>query len=506
MMPATEIEPAYRLRDLLADVTDLDPRLDRAVSGVSADSRELVSGELFLARPGQRTDARSFIDAAIGQGAAAVVFESPQAASELRGGVPVVGVPGLSRRMGTIAARFFAHPSRAMWVAGVTGTNGKTSVSHFIAQALDEHPSGAPCGLLGTLGYGIYGALTPGLHTTPDVIATHRLLAGLRDRGVRRAVMEASSHGLDQGRVSEVGFDVAVFTNLSRDHLDYHPDMAAYTEAKRTLFQTPGLRHAVVNMDDPASAHIVDGLGAGVELLGYSLNGDNRRARILARRVETTPRGLLLELETPVGGGRLESALVGRFNGVNLLAALGVLLTTGMPLPEALGRLSRTRSVPGRMERFVGGAHQPLVVVDYAHTPDALGQVLGTLREHCAGRLWCVFGCGGERDAGKRAQMGAVAEACADRVVLTDDNPRGEDGDRIIRDILAGMKAPTGAEVERRRGAAITGTVEAAGADDVVLVAGKGHEDYQEVAGVRRPFSDRGVVGTLLAPHQGGRG
>jgi UDP-N-acetylmuramoyl-L-alanyl-D-glutamate--2,6-diaminopimelate ligase len=497
MMAARELQQGPGLRELLAGIVDHEGVDGRPVGGLATDSRQVQAGGLFLARPGAVRDARDYVDQAIAAGAVAVLMEAPAVMVEHRNGVPLIGVRGLVGRLGTIADRFFGFPSRQMWVAGVTGTNGKTSVTHFVAQALQA--GGEACGLVGTLGNGTYGALHPGRHTTPDVVTVHRILRELSDRGVGRAVLEASSHGLEQGRLDGITFDVAVFTNLSREHLDYHRDMAAYASAKGRLFRVPGLRYAVVNMDDPAAPAMLEGLAAPVELVGFSLAGERRRAALAATRVELGPTGLVLEVSATGAKARLASPLLGRFNAANLMAALATLTTLGVPLEEAAARLEGVRPVAGRMERFAGGSHQPLVVVDYAHTPDALGQALRTLRQHCGGRLWCVFGCGGERDRGKRPEMGRAAQVHADQVVLTDDNPRGEDGDAIIGDILSGMMAPAKAVVERRRELAIAGAVEAAGAGDVVLVAGKGHEDYQEVCGRRVPYSDRVVVEALLA-------
>ncbi len=507
MMAAETLKLTPRLRGLMAGIVNIEPRYDRVLGGVVADSRLVAPGDLFLACRGATNDARDYVETAIARGARAVVYEAPAMMMTSRSGVPLIGVPDLPRWMGTVADRFYRHPSRSMWVAGITGTNGKTSVAHFIAQALQEGLGrGVPCGVLGTLGYGPLGALRPATHTTPDVVTTHRLLGELRDQGIRHAVMEASSHGLEQGRVSQVAFDVAVFTNLTRDHLDYHRDMATYADAKRSLFQMEGLRHAVVNVDDPASERMLDGVASSVAVTGYSLKGDTKRASVVATDLERTPAGLALTVTTARAKERLQSSLLGHFNAANLLAAAATLLALDIPLDEALARLAAVRAVPGRMERFGGVSGRPLVVVDYAHTPDALAQVLSTLQEHCGGEIWCVFGCGGERDRGKRAEMGAVAERAAHRLVLTDDNPRGEDGDAIIRDILAGMKAPAAAVVERRREEAIRGAIASAGSSDVVLVAGKGHEEYQEIAGERRSFSDRAVVGRALAADGGEAG
>ncbi len=501
-MAATASQPGYLLTVLLQDVVELDPGFERTVTGIASDSRDVAGGELFLARPGNSGSGTEYIDQAIGRGAVAVAYESQAGAVLERHGVPLIPVPGISAKMGLLADRFYQHPSGDMWVAGITGTNGKTSVSHYLAQSLHcPHPErgeSASCALLGTLGYGMYGALEQGLHTTPDAVAIHRLLGQLHRQGARRAVMEVSSHGLVQGRVAGVSFDVAVFTNLSRDHLDYHGGMEAYADAKRGLFHMPGLRHAVINVDDPIGETILARLGGDVQGIAYSLQPDHPYAQVRALGIEAEADGLQLVVQTPRGKGRLKSRLLGRFNGENLLAALATLLTLELPLEDILERLALVHPVAGRMERFGGSAGRPLVVVDYAHTPDALEQILRALRIHCRGELFCVFGCGGERDRGKRPEMGAAAERHADHLVLTDDNPRREDPDAIIRDIRSGLTAPASTVVERNRTAAIAMALHQAGASDIVVVAGKGHEDYQDIGGERQPYSDGETVRALL--------
>jgi UDP-N-acetylmuramoyl-L-alanyl-D-glutamate--2,6-diaminopimelate ligase len=368
-------------------------------------------------------------------------------------------------------------------------------VTQFAAQALDR--AGSRCGVLGTLGYGLYGELRPGTHTTPDPIRLQGALAELRDQGARVVAMEASSHALYQGRSHGTDFHVAVLTNLSRDHLDYHGSVQAYASAKRRLFETPGLRHAVLNLDDAFGRGLQQRLAAGVQVLGYSLSPQTKAPieALVATRLELRPGGLRIGVDTPWGRGELSTSLLGRFNAANLLAALGVLLALDMPLDEALARLGHTRVVAGRMEPF-GGGDRPLVVVDYAHTPAALEQVLTALRAHCPGRLWCVFGCGGERDTGKRPLMGRTAQRHSNGVIVTDDNPRGEDPEAIVRDILAGMDAPVAVILDR--GEAIRQAITSARAGDVVLVAGKGHEQLQLVADGRLPFSDRQCVSEAL--------
>jgi UDP-N-acetylmuramoyl-L-alanyl-D-glutamate--2,6-diaminopimelate ligase len=474
---------------LLAGMADVSALADMPIAGISADSRQVDAGALFLAAPGVRGDGRDYIAGAVARGAAAVAYEARDARiADIA--VPAIAVADLGGRVGEIADRFFGSPSRALFMVGVTGTNGKTTCTHLLAQVLDQPPR--RCGLIGTLGSGFPGALDPGMHTTPDAISVHRLLSGFLATGATAVCMEVSSHALAQGRVHGVAFDAAVFTNLTRDHLDYHRSMEEYAAAKARLFDFPGLRVAVVNHDDDLGRALIARLATRLKVVSFGLAGGD----VHASAVATSPQGLTLTLATPQGEAQLHSPLLGRFNAANLLAVLAVLLESGLSLDSAVARLSLARPVAGRMERFGGVADAPLVVVDYAHTPDALQKALEALREHTRGRLWCVFGCGGDRDRGKRPQMGRIAETLADVVVLTDDNPRHEAADAIIHDILAGMRStPT---VVRERAHAIRLALHEAHSDDVVLVAGKGHEDYQQVGDRRHPYSDRDVVRELL--------
>lgn len=485
------------LRQLLAGLVD-GPVADVEVIGLVLDSRQVKAGDLFVALPGTRTDGHRYIDAAVAAGAVAVLCDAAQMKNVVEAAVPCLALDGLKDKLGLIAERFYGAPSKQMFVVGVTGTNGKTSCSHFIAQAL--HSEAEPAAVIGTLGNGFIDRLEQASHTTPDAISLHVLLRRLVDAGAASVAMEVSSHGLEQGRVNGVDFDLALFTNLSRDHLDYHGDMAGYGRAKARLFQMPGLRYAVINGDDAFGETLLSELPTTVEAIVYSLNDTCRgENRICGEIVSQGRDGLLLELRTPWGDGRLHSGLLGRFNASNLLAVLSALLLKGMGLETALQKLSRLHTVPGRMERFGGEARQPLVVVDYAHTPDALEQVLVTLREHCAARLWCVFGCGGERDRGKRPVMGGIAAHHADQVILTDDNPRHEDPAAIIADIATGIASESvPVLVMRDRAQAIRHAVTHAAASDVVLVAGKGHEDYQQVGGETLPFSDSEQVRQAL--------
>lgn len=509
MMAAERISTTLLLSDLLQGLAQVSPAQNVPIAGIALDSREVRPGYLFLAVAGHRAHGLDFVDVALAAGAVAVAWEPTETADDGGGAVraaavPLVAVEQLGRQVSLIAARFYGHPSEDMFVVGVTGTDGKTSCTHFIAQAL--HTATAGCGLIGTLGYGVYGGLRAGSHTTPDALTLQRELAALRAAGVAAVAMEVSSHGLDQGRAAGVDFDVAVLTNLSRDHLDYHGSETAYAEAKRRLFTQPGLGSAVLNLDDAFGRSLYTELPAALPLVTYALNPSvvqsptRPNTRWLAAcAVETSTRGMRIAIDGSWGSGELRTELLGRFNVSNLLAALAVLLIRGLAFDTALQRLAQVRTVVGRMEPFGGDAQHPLVVVDYAHTPRALEQVLTALREHCRGHLWCVIGAGGERDVGKRPLMGAVAERLADHVVLTDDNPRHEDATQIVMDILAGMEDADAVYVQRNRAEAIAQAIASSGPGDIVLVAGKGHEDYQQVGDRRLPYSDREQVMSLLA-------
>jgi len=482
------------LAELTAGLAESSIVPDLAVSSLALHSAQVRPGGAFLAMAGTRGHGLTHLQDALDRGASAVLWEPARGIEPPLPGVAAIAIPGLGRVAGELAARFHGRPSAGMTVIGVTGTDGKTSVTHFVTQALGES-----CGVIGTLGYGLGGALASASHTTPDPVRLQAELARLRQLGARTVAMEVSSHALDQGRVTGVEFDLAVLTNLSRVHLDYHGDVESYAAAKGRLFRVEGLRGALLNLDDAFGLELMASLGAAVDVWGYGLEAGRGRGvpTVHATAVHLLADGLLLEVETPEGPGRVRSRLMGRFNGANLLAALGTLLMLGIPLSEALRRLETIRPVPGRMERF-GGDGAPTVIVDYAHTPAALRQVLLTLRAHGAGRLWCVFGCGGDRDAGKRPLMGQAASALADHVVITDDNPRSEAPADIVRDILRGVPAGTAVEVVHDRRQAIEGAMGAAGPGDMVLIAGKGHERAQIVGDEARPFNDRDVVAGYL--------
>jgi UDP-N-acetylmuramoyl-L-alanyl-D-glutamate--2,6-diaminopimelate ligase len=462
------------------------------IDGLAIDSRNIKPGALFLAYPGHRADGRSHIPQAIAAGASAVLWDSKGFQWDAAWRVPNLGVPDLRSRLGEIAARFFGNPSRHMWLAGVTGTNGKTSCSHWIAQSLTR--LGHKTAVIGTLGSGFPGELDTADNTTPDAITLQSRLAALRASGGTGCAMEVSSHGIDQGRINGVEFDVALFTNLSRDHLDYHKTMEDYGAAKARLFSWPQLKHAVVNVDDRFGRELVESIDKSrVNVLGYGFG----KGEIAGHRLDLSTRGLKLEITTPWGPARLSSQLIGGFNVANLLGVLGVLMTAEVSLQDAVDALAHVEPVPGRLQ-MVRLPNAPLVVVDYAHTPDALEKVLRTLRDLLApdANLHCVFGCGGDRDPGKRPLMGEIATRLSDRVIITSDNPRSENPRSIIEDIVTG--AHPNYEIEVERSDAIFKALQSAATHDVVLIAGKGHETYQEIGSKRLPFDDVQVASEML--------
>jgi len=462
-------------------------------TGVQIDSRKVKPGELFLAYPGERHDGRQFIAQAVAAGACAVLWEATgyQWNKALR--VPNLAVHDLRNQAGIIASRFFGEPSKQLWVAGVTGTNGKTTCSQWIAQCLSR--LSRPTAVIGTLGSGFPEALDAIPNTTPDPVSLQAQIHQFRAAGAKAVAMEVSSHGLEQGRVNGVSFDVALFTNLTRDHLDYHGSMQAYAEAKARLFAWPDLKHAVINLDDDFGAQLASRIDRSlVNVVGYGFG----RGEIAGHRLDLSTRGLKLEITTPWGAARLASPVLGGFNAHNLLGVLGVLMTSDVALEDALSALSQLQPVRGRMQTLrVDGA--PLVVVDYAHTPDALEKALETLRAllPAAGKLHCVFGCGGDRDRGKRPLMGEIATRLADRCIVTSDNPRSENPRSIIDEIIAGAHANY--RIEEDRAAAILEAMSAAQPQDVVLIAGKGHETYQEIGSQRLPFDDFEVASEMIA-------
>ena len=462
------------------------------VSGLSLDSRAIRPGDAFVALRGTTAHGITFAPAALARGASVVLAESP-APPAFDPVAPVLWLDGLRAQAGHIAARFHGEPSLQLRVLGVTGTNGKTSSVQLLAQALEL--LGHRAASIGTLGAGLHGQIQAGERTTPDAIQLQALLAQFRDAGADHVAMEVSSHALEQGRVNAVNFSLALFTNLTRDHLDYHGTMQAYGAAKARLFGWPGLAHAVINVDDEFGRELAAQLPNRISLL--RTGADSADADVRATGVVLDERGVSFTLHTPWGTAPLQSPLLGRFNVANLLGVIAALGALGFDFDAVVAAAAQLQPVAGRMNRL-GAAGQPLVVVDYAHTPDALEQALGTLRTHARGRLLCVFGCGGERDAGKRPLMGAIAERLADVAIVTDDNPRREDADGIVAAIVAGFADAARARVERDRAKAIALAITEARPGDIVLIAGKGHEPYQEVGAQKFPFDDAAVARRVL--------
>jgi UDP-N-acetylmuramoyl-L-alanyl-D-glutamate--2,6-diaminopimelate ligase len=520
MSPSTILRTGFHIEL----INSLGVKITRLVT----DSRLVKPGDTFVAYPGEQTDGRQFIAQAIAHGANAVLWDAHNFKWNPAWQVPNLAVNDLRQQAGEIAALVNDHPSEKLWMVGVTGTNGKTSCSHWIAQSFSA--LGRKAALIGTLGNGFVGnefpgKLQPTLNTTPDAIRVHSLLAEFVQQQAQVVAMEVSSHALEQGRVNGVKYDVALLTNLSRDHLDYHGDMTHYAAAKQRLFDWKRLKYAVLNLDDEFGRELAEKLqdaaspsprplaslsppaiGRGgerekkysiPEVIGYGLNDEALQyaeqqglRMVFGANLQLDAQGCRMQVHTSWGGGQVHSSLLGRFNAENLLGTLAVLLVSGVPLAEALHELAQRRAVPGRMQTL-GATDQPAVVVDYAHTPDALEKVLHTLHEVTAasgGKLICVFGCGGDRDRGKRPMMGTVASKLADASIVTSDNPRSENPADIIAAIVVAMSGSY--QIIEDRELAIVTAIRAARNTDTVLIAGKGHEDYQEIKGVKYPFSD----------------
>jgi len=478
---------------------------DVLIKGIQLDSRLVIPGDVFFAVFGRNLDARDFIPTAINSGAVAVLAESGGEWTGINwiGHVPVIAVDSLQSKMSAIAGRFYSDPSAHAGVIGITGTNGKTSCAAFMAQVFAS--LGHDSATIGTLGYGRPGCLAATALTTPDAVFTQRALFELLSTGVDPVIMEVSSVGLDQRRVSGVHFETAVFTNLTRDHLDYHGTMEAYGSSKKKLFTMPGLKRAVINLDDAYGLSLINAIASSVEVMTYSQS--RTAASVRAERVTMDSHGIAMHLITPIGSGEVRIGLLGGFNLSNLLAVVATVVSSflsaerkprvvsaeeSLSFPRLAAALGELKPVPGRMQivSAEGEVSDISVVVDYAHTPDGLRSALLGLREHFSGELTCLFGAGGNRDVGKRPLMGEVAERYADTVILTDDNPRTEDGDAIIDQIRSGFIQPEIVTKIRNRAEAIATVIDAAKPGAVILIAGKGHEDYQEINGQRQPVSD----------------
>lgn len=458
------------------------------VSHLTNNSRNVVLGALFLAYPGEKSDGRKHIADAISKGAVAIAYD-PQDFSLENKIIPCVPIKNLKTKQSTIAARFYDFPSQKIPVIGVTGTNGKTSITHFIAQALDK------CGVIGTVGYGFLSNLIKTANTTPDGLQLQAMFSGLVDQGAQAIAMEVSSHALSQQRVNDVQFHTAVFTNLTQDHLDYHHTMANYRDAKELLFQQPGLKNAVINIDDEAGIYFSKKYKNKLNVITYSVRDKN--AVIYVEKCIPNAHGFQLTVKTPWGRGDFYLPLIGEFNIANALATLGVLGVLDLPFEKILKQLSQLKTVNGRMQLF-HVENKPTVIVDYAHTPDALQKALESVRAHCAGKVICVFGCGGDRDKTKRPKMGAIADQLADQIIITNDNPRSESPERIAQDILTGVAHKNKFIVELDREKAIIKAIQSANQADWILLAGKGHETDQIIGDQVLHHSDAASVSKYL--------
>ena len=498
-MPVEHMTPTQTLADLLPGVAGA-PAIP--VAGIASDSRQVREGFLFLAVQGLSSHGVEYLEQAKQAGACAVAWDASTANEPEATDIPLLAVPNLAGKVGDIADRFYGHPSQRLEVVGVTGTNGKTTVAWMIAQAGEF--LGRACGYLGTLGHGVGEIEGDDDMTTPAAVTLHERLADFVERGASAAAVEVSSHALGQGRVDGVRFDTAIFTNLSRDHLDYHADMPEYFASKARLFTDCKPRHRIVNIDSHYGIRLASLCGLDVVTVSTKFERvANGRPFLFVRSVVADAEGSDVTFSSSWGDGRFSLSLPGDFNVANAAAVLALILMKGVPVDQACDVMSQLQAPPGRMQRVA--TEGPAVFVDYAHTPDALEGALRALRAHCRGTLWCVFGCGGDRDRGKRPQMGRAAERLGDEVVITSDNPRSEDPAQIVDHILAGMTHPEKAIAIEDRAAAIAWAIGNATDDDVVLIAGKGHESYQEASGERVAISDFAVARQALLARGGAR-
>lgn len=468
-----------------------------SIRGLSIDSRLTTAGDLFIALQGLQQHGLQHSQHAISNGAVAIVWESSEEINQrdLPSDVPCIEIFGLEAKLGLISKRFYHNSTKHMHIIAVTGTDGKTSVSQFIAQALQK--LNVSCGVIGTLGYGVYPHYDAATHTTPDAIRTHALLNDYYLAGAKHAVIEASSHGLSQGRLNGVEINTAVFTNLGRDHMDYHDSIEDYGNAKRLLFQSEKLQNAVINIDDDFGLHLAKEFSDQLNVITYSIQVDATHSDsfIKAVNIEVEAGSTHFDVQSSWGSANITTKLVGNFNVNNLLAVLGALLAQGTAFDEAVRVVESVQTVPGRME-FI--STNPAVVIDYAHTPQALANVLKVLGEHCVGKLWCVFGCGGDRDQGKRKLMAEAVEEYADIAIITDDNPRFEDPDAITNEVVSGFSGSFPYTLLHDRREAIHYAIKNAKQHDLVLIAGKGHETVQIIQGKQLPFDDKKIANEVL--------
>jgi UDP-N-acetylmuramoyl-L-alanyl-D-glutamate--2,6-diaminopimelate ligase len=501
MMVTQMQDNGINLKSIMHGLISDELKFDTLLSGLQLDSRKVKNGDVFIALNGVNTNGNKFISDAIGKGAVAVLMESEKEGISNTLTVPVISVTNLKLKLGKIASQYYEHPSKDLTIVGVTGTNGKTSVIHFLAQILSDHGN-VPVGSIGTLGCGQFNKLKQCANTTPDIITINQLLFEFRSQNIKNVLMEVSSIGLEQGRVNEINFETAVFTNLTRDHLDYHGDMSLYGDSKKKLFDAPGIINAVINVDDDFGIKLASEISSQINKIGYGIvgnhsNGHLNKYDVFASIKNDEFNSLDVDITSPWGKGEVNVPISGKYNVYNLLACLSVACLQGISFDKVLDIFTNLNAVPGRMEYF-GKPTIAKIFIDYSHTPDALQQALISLRSQCKGKLICVFGCGGGRDRGKRSEMGMIAEQYADHIILTNDNPRTESAENIIKDIQSGMKGKVPVEINIDRSSAIRKSIEITGKDDYVLIAGKGHESYQEIGVTKHPYSDRQQVRNLL--------
>ena len=492
-MPAMLLNTEMTLAELLRGMVDA-PGIP--IAGISDDSRELQAGYVFLACKGASSHGLDYLQQAIAANVAAVVFDA-DTGSMADVSVPMIAVPGLAGHLGEIANRWFDAPSKQLRVTGVTGTNGKTTVAYLVQQCFDL--LNQKCGYVGTLGTGMADTVLDGSMTTPPCIALHQTFADFRDHGATHAAVEVSSHALEQNRVDGVHFDSAIFTNLSRDHIDYHGTMQAYFESKSRLFLDYDIRNRIISLDSEFGAELADRCGADVVTVSTRFDRvANGRPYVFVRAVVVTPTGSNISITSSWGSAEISLPLLGDFNVANAAQVLALMLCNDVSLDDACAVLGKVTAPPGRMQPVTVPTKSatPTVYIDYSHTPASLEAALKALRGHCKGRLWCVFGCGGDRDRGKRTMMGKVAERLSDFPVVTSDNPRTEDPAQIIADVLEGMSEQVIAIEDRKD--AIAHAISAARAEDIILIAGKGHEDYQVIGTEKAHFSDAEVSAEFL--------
>lgn len=506
MMPAANHIASMSLANLLQGIVPVDSSWQSITpTGLCLDSRKITPGDIFFAMSGHVANGLCYAKDVLNAGAVVLLHQTDAddltkaLAKELK--VPLIYDPQLEQHLGEIAARYYQHPSDEMEVVAVTGTDGKTSVSYLLAQALNARAidSSTCAAVIGTIGSGFLNDFQSATHTTPDAISLQSRMHELLHRGASHIVMEASSHGLEQGRMHGTRLEVAILTNLGRDHLDYHKDLEAYREAKQRLFYFPHLKGAVLNWHDPFGRHLQHARASAYPITMYGVDqldeikSSGANDWVCATQLECVADGLQMHIVMPDGAFDLSSKLLGEFNALNILAVAAALRRLNCSVEEICRALPKLTCVPGRMQR-INCLNQPQVVIDYAHTPQALRSALSALRIHCQGKLWCVFGCGGDRDIGKRSQMGAIAESLADRIIITNDNPRHEAPERIAEDIQGGMSSRSGVLVVLDRAEAIASALQQADNSDLILIAGKGHETTQQVGDDYLPFNDQLVI------------